>query len=94
MRLVNAATLELERFDDDNKIPPYTILSHTWRHEEVSLEEFRATYASDADTQTRVKSMSGYGKITKTCAQTLLDGYAYAWVDTCEWSLRHRINTL
>jgi hypothetical protein len=30
MRLVNAITLQLVKFDDDTKTPLYAILSHTW----------------------------------------------------------------
>ncbi|KAE9571193.1 Vegetative incompatibility protein HET-E-1 [Colletotrichum fructicola] len=38
MRLINANTLELEEFFDDN-IPRYAILSHTWGQEEVSFQD-------------------------------------------------------
>ncbi|KXH42037.1 HET domain-containing protein [Colletotrichum salicis] len=31
MRLINTATLQLEEFIDRARIPPYAILSHTWR---------------------------------------------------------------
>lgn len=84
MRLIHAASLRLERFDDDSKIPPYAILSHTWGSEEVSLQEFQNTYAGDEPTRARIRSMSGYSKIVKTCEQALIDDYAFAWVDTCK----------
>jgi hypothetical protein len=84
MRLVNAAKLELENFDDDYKRPPYAILSHTWGAEEVSLPHFQDAYTGDEATRKRVRQMSGYAKISRACTQTLNDGYAYIWVDTCE----------
>jgi hypothetical protein len=83
MRLINAATLQLARFDDDTEIPPYTILSHTWGAEEVSLQHFENAYTGDEITRTRVRQMLGYVKIVKACHQTLDDNYAYVWVDTC-----------
>jgi hypothetical protein len=84
MRLINAALLELERFDDDTKIPPYAILSHTWGGAEVSLQQFIDTYMGDQHTRFRVKQMAGYAKIVMASKQALEDGYAYLWVDTCE----------
>jgi hypothetical protein len=83
MRLINAATLQLARFDDDTKIPPYAILSHTWGADEVSLQHFEDAYTGDEITRTRVRQMLGYAKIVKACHQTLEDDYAYVWVDTC-----------
>jgi hypothetical protein len=79
MRLINATTMQLERFDDDTKIPPYAILSHTWGSAEVSLQQFENTYMSD-----HIKKMLGYDKIVKACKQAFQDGHAYVWVDTCE----------
>ncbi|KAH3906245.1 hypothetical protein HBI56_194120 [Parastagonospora nodorum] len=83
MRLINAATLQLERFDDDTRIPPYAILSHTWAAEEVTLQHFEDAYTGDETTGTRIRLMLGYAKILKACYQTLQDSYAYVWVDTC-----------
>lgn len=94
MRLINAATLELERFDDDTKIPMYAILSHTWGAEEVSLQQLQDTYTGDEATCERVRQMSGYAKIIKACKQTLDDGYAYTWVDTCEGRSRESTSDL
>jgi len=85
MRLINAATLQLERFDDDTKIPPYAILSHRWGAE-VTLQHFEDAYTGDETTRTRVRQMLGYAKILKACYQTLEDSYAYVWVDTCTTS--------
>jgi hypothetical protein len=39
MRLINVKTLELEKFLDSN-LPPYAILSHTWKDdEELTLHD-------------------------------------------------------
>jgi hypothetical protein len=84
MRLINATLRELERFDDDTKIPPYAILSHTWGAEEVSLQQFQESYMGDEQSSMRTKNMLGYAKIVNTCKQALADDYAYVWVDTCE----------
>jgi hypothetical protein len=86
MRLINAALVQLERFDDDSKTPPYAILSHTWGIAEVSLQELEDTR--------KVKTMSGYEKIIKACEQALQDGYAYVWVDTCEVQISSQFHRL
>ena len=39
MRLINTGDLRLEEFFGD-KIPPYAILSHTWREAEVTLQDW------------------------------------------------------
>jgi hypothetical protein len=84
MRLVNTASLRLERFDDDTKIPPYAILSHTWGSEEVSLQQFQNAATGDEPVRISVKDMLGFGKIVKACEQALKDKHAFIWVDTCE----------
>lgn len=87
MRLINAATLQLERFDDDTKIPPYAILSHTWGAEEVTLQHFEDASTGDETTRTRVRQMLGFAKIMNACYQTLTDDYVYVW-----WiHVRHRL---
>jgi hypothetical protein len=84
MRLINAASLKLERFDDDTKIPPYAILSHTWGSEEVSLQQFQDVAIEEKPARTDIRSMLGFGKIVKACERAMEDEYAYIWVDTCE----------
>lgn len=74
MYLINAARLRLERFDDEAKLPPHAILSHTWGQAEVTFELF---------TSLPLESSAGLLKIQKTCEQALKDGIFYAWVDTC-----------
>jgi hypothetical protein len=65
MRLINAHTLELEEYFE-NQIPPYAILSHTWEDEEVSLQDW-----ADRDT---IAYKKGYKKIAETCERTISQG--------------------
>lgn len=71
MRLLNTSTLKLEDFFDD--IPNYAILSHRWEHEEVSYHDFQADCID----------LAGYSKIVGCCKQPGLDGFDYAWIDSC-----------
>lgn len=75
MHLINCYTRHLEEFFGE-KIPVYAILSHTWGEGEVSYTEMKYD-------QTASRLKEGYRKIDLTCRQALLDGYQYAWVDTC-----------
>ena len=58
-------------------IPPYMILSHRWRDEEVSFSDM-----IDLDTS-RARSKKGYKKIEASCRKALQEKLAYAWADTC-----------
>jgi hypothetical protein len=65
---------ELTTFDDDS-LPPYAILSHTWIDgEEVTYDELV--------TGTR-KEKAGYGKLRFCEERAAQDGLKYFWVDTC-----------
>ncbi|OAK96092.1 HET-domain-containing protein [Phaeosphaeriaceae sp. SRC1lsM3a] len=75
MHLINCYTRHLEEFFGE-KIPAYAILSHAWGEGEVSYAEMKYD-------QTASRLKEGYRKIDFTCRQALLDGYQYAWVDTC-----------
>jgi hypothetical protein len=60
---------------DENKIPRYAILSHTWKEgEEVTFDEFSSESS---------KSKAGYAKIRFCAQQAKRDGLEYFWVDTC-----------
>ncbi|KAL5381558.1 hypothetical protein DPSP01_007011 [Paraphaeosphaeria sporulosa] len=64
-----------EDIHDDNEIPPYAILSHTWqKDEEVTFNEFP---------NDKSKSKAGYAKIQFCAQQANRDGLEYFWVDTC-----------
>ncbi|KAK7179092.1 hypothetical protein DPSP01_014134 [Paraphaeosphaeria sporulosa] len=60
---------------DENRIPPYAILSHTWQEgEEVTFDEFSNESS---------KSKAGYTKLRFCAQQAKRDGLEYFWVDTC-----------
>lgn len=66
----------LQSFSDDDQIPPYAILSHTWGldNEEVSFEDMENNTGEDKP---------GYEKIRFCGEQASHDGLRYFWVDTC-----------
>ncbi|KAF9876916.1 HET domain-containing protein [Colletotrichum karsti] len=74
MRLLDAQTCELKEFFSP-LIPPYAILSHTWDEEEIILQDL-------ARPET-ITDKKGFQKIKKCCAQALIDGHDWVWVDTC-----------
>ncbi|KAK1750341.1 heterokaryon incompatibility protein-domain-containing protein [Echria macrotheca] len=77
MRLLKTDTLELVEFVD--RVPPYTILSHTWGNDEVTFQDLM----TGSNRTAAVKKKAGYAKIAGFCARSVEDGYDYAWVDTC-----------
>jgi Heterokaryon incompatibility protein (HET) len=64
---------ELIKFDNDD-LPPYAILSHTWAEEEVTYDELAA---GDG------KNKAGYAKLRFCSERATKDGVSYFWVDTC-----------
>ncbi|KAI8715236.1 HET domain-containing protein [Fusarium sp. LHS14.1] len=73
MRLINARSLEVEEFVD-NQIPKYAILSHRWGEGEVTFQ--------DMSTPAAMKKR-GYIKIEKAASQAQEDGLDFVWIDTC-----------
>jgi hypothetical protein len=61
---------------DDNEIPPYAILSHTW-----GAETEEVTFADIVKDSGQAKP--GYQKIRFCGEQASRDGLEYFWVDTC-----------
>jgi len=55
-------------------MPDYAILSHRWNEKEVSFQDLQ---------NGKGKRMPGYSKIQRCCAQAQLDGWQYAWIDSC-----------
>jgi hypothetical protein len=76
---------ELVSFNDDD-VPPYAILSHTWMEGEVTYNELVAGTGQDK---------SGYDKIRFCGARAAADGLQYFWVDTCciDKSISHELST-
>ncbi|KAF2834451.1 kinesin light chain 3 [Patellaria atrata CBS 101060] len=65
-------------------IPPYAILSHRWRDDEVLFEDL------GSDTY---KEKGGFQKIEFCAKQAAQDQLQYFWIDTCcidKWNLRER----
>jgi hypothetical protein len=77
MRLLqydNEGTLSLTKYFQEDEIPPYAILSHTWEDGEIlfrDLEEGRHWFKA------------GYHKLDFCRKQAANDGLKYFWVDTC-----------
>ncbi|KAH6975066.1 heterokaryon incompatibility protein-domain-containing protein [Ilyonectria sp. MPI-CAGE-AT-0026] len=70
--------MRLDRIDDEEKVPLYAILSHTWANDEISFKEMRSV-----DTGTNMTTKAGWLKIENTCRLVLEHGLSHAWVDTC-----------
>jgi len=73
MRLLHAMSMRLKSFEE-NAMPQYAILSHTWGEDEVSFQDIHGPDAA---------SKSGYKKIRYVCEHALEAGLQYAWIDTC-----------
>jgi hypothetical protein len=73
MRLLQAATIKLKRFEMIN-IPPYAILSHTWGSDEVTFQDME---------KPNVVDKAGYLKIKYSCEEAVRRDLEYVWVDTC-----------
>jgi hypothetical protein len=73
MRLLNTTTPELEEFGSE-RIPPYAILSQTWREKEATLQDIKGH--CDVD-------FVGYDKIKNTCSIAVADRFEYVWIDSC-----------
>lgn len=73
MRLINTTTLEQREFFE-SELPPYAILSHTWRAEEVSLKRLQKDDQRDGP---------GWQKILDFCRVAREAFLAWGWCDTC-----------
>jgi hypothetical protein len=76
MRLLNASTLEFKVFENEDEIPDYAILSHTWEAEEVSYQDMTLH-------RNESKTKRGFRKIKNMAQKTLDSGFEWFWVDTC-----------
>lgn len=97
MRLFNFKAMALESFSDHDKVPPYSILSHTWSTEKYDPELIFEDWLAKPDEWGRlVVSMSieawkgvyteGQNmvrwKLLGFFKTSLALGYGYGWVDT------------
>ena len=79
MRLLERKSLGVyvltKDFFSDDDIPPYAILSHTWKDgEEVTFKDLSEGTGKDK---------SGYRKIRFCGERARRDGLQHFWVDTC-----------
>ncbi|KAF3809792.1 Vegetative incompatibility protein HET-E-1 [Colletotrichum gloeosporioides] len=77
MRLLDARTLRVLEFNND-AIPPYAILSHTWGEEEITYQDLNPQLD-----QIQVKTKRGFLKVEQAAKRALSDRYDYIWIDTC-----------
>ncbi|MCJ1405768.1 hypothetical protein MMC11_008998 [Xylographa trunciseda] len=78
MRLLSRKTkeeFELTTFNDEDDLPPYAILSHTWNDGQEVLYDELVTGVG--------KKKIGYTKIRFCGERAVQDGLRYFWIDTC-----------
>lgn len=76
MRLLNSLDLEFREFIDEDTIPDYAILSHTWNEDEVS-------YHNMTHDREEAHQKKGFAKINKTSELAREHHIQWIWVDTC-----------
>ena len=72
MRLIDTNKIQLVPYLVADP-PPYAILSHTWREDELIYSELMNGYGMDK---------KGYKKIKYLCDLARKDNLEYAWIDT------------
>jgi len=77
MRLLNAQTLSLVEFYDQDSTPDYAILSHRWETEEVTFQEMAGRPSRTT------KAKLGFQKIWQFAQRAKKDRIDWIWVDTC-----------
>ncbi|KAK6854133.1 heterokaryon incompatibility protein-domain-containing protein [Apiospora arundinis] len=88
MRILDTSTLALIT-KNDNDLPPYAILSHTWvkDEEEVTfgdskhLMAYQSVHSSWLGRSIRQKA--GFSKVRESAALAKADGNGYIWIDIC-----------
>ena len=75
LQLDNRNQLSLTKYEDD-KLPPYAILSHTW-----GAEDEEVTFADVTHGQRT--SNAGYAKLPFCGGQAFEDDLRHFWVDSC-----------
>src|SRR5271156_1088891 len=73
VEVLDTAKVKVRRFEDD-EIPLYAIISHTWDENEITLQDMVGAHAKEKD---------GYEKVKKSCSVAAADGFKYVWMDTC-----------
>ncbi|KAI0411966.1 HET-domain-containing protein [Xylaria grammica] len=91
MRLIHTPSFNLVEFNKD--LPPYAILSHTWRDEEATIEDFNAFTTRLPRRRNIIDYAKGFeicrgkyqrfDKILGACDLAQKQGLKYIWIDTC-----------
>ena len=77
MRLLNTQTIQLESFNgNEEDIPPYAILSHTWGTDEITFQDVTQQPLEE------IRRREAFYKVQECCAQAQKNGYDYVWIDT------------
>ncbi|KAK7975764.1 purine and uridine phosphorylase [Apiospora arundinis] len=88
MRLLDTSTLALIT-KNDNDLPPYAILSHTWGkdEEEVTFEDIKHRMAYQSVHSSwlgrSIRQKPGFSKVRDSAALAKAEGYGHIWIDTC-----------
>ncbi|KAG8525617.1 uncharacterized protein KY384_009261 [Bacidia gigantensis] len=68
MRLLHTSQHRLFEYNDDD-VPPYAVLSHTWGENEISYQDFLQGRRNE--------------KILQCCRLAASESWDYVWIDTC-----------
>lgn len=71
---------------NEDEIPPYAILSHTWGKDEVTLQDmqgFGVKMLSTASRMNLLKAKQGLQKVLNAAKLSASEGYDWIWIDTC-----------
>lgn len=81
MRLLNVKERKLEEFFDEEDLPKYAILSHTWGSDEVLFSDLvgKGDLLKDGQEQ----NLDRTAKIRGSCKKAEKEGFNYIWIDTC-----------
>jgi hypothetical protein len=74
MWLIDIESMTLKSFE--GTIPPYAILSHTWKKNELTFRDFQRGWEA-------AQKIKGSQKIEYTCDQAKRDNLQYVWADVC-----------
>ncbi|KAJ4130162.1 hypothetical protein NW768_007144 [Fusarium equiseti] len=78
IRLLNTQTIQLESFNgNEDNIPLYAILSHTWGNDEITFQDVTQQPLEE------LRRREAFYKVQECCTQARKNGYDYVWVDTC-----------
>jgi len=79
VEVLDTAKVKVRRFED-NLIPPYAIISHTWDEKEITFQDMVRAHG---------KKKEGYEKVKKSCSVAAADGFKYVWRNG--WSHKSQI---